>query len=81
MYSYEIEKIGDHFAIERDGALQYEYSGSLSLDFMNYLSFVNYQAGATSNIDDLRVYSIPEPSVTILFVGSGWVWLLRRRCR
>jgi hypothetical protein len=81
VYDYEITKIGNHFEIDRDGALQYDYSGSLSLDFMNYLSFVNYQAGATSSVDNLRVYSIPEPSSVLLLLGSGWLWLLKARGR
>ncbi len=77
-YQYEIEKIANRFTVWRDGSLQFDYSGALTLDFLNYMGIVNLQAGATSSIDNLEIYSIPEPSTLSLVTVCSLVLLLHR---
>ena len=80
-YSYEITKTGNNLQVFRDGSLQYDYSGAIPLDFMNHIRFINHQAGATSLVDNLSVFSVPEPSSFALLGSAIAFFSLRRASR
>ena len=89
-YDFEITKSQNAIAVLRDNVLQYQYSGTQSLGFTNYLRFWTHQAGATAQIDSLRIYStsnrVPEIDPTsagsvLAFLAGAFSLIERQRPR
>jgi hypothetical protein len=89
-YDFEITKSQNAIAVLRDNVLQYQYSGTQSLGVTNYLRFWTHQAGATAQIDSLRIYStsngVPEIDPTsagsvLAFVAGVFSLIERQRPR
>ena len=76
-YDYKIVKAGQHLDVFVNSILQYSADG-LPFDG-GFLKVAAVQAGATVEMDDVRVYNTaPEPGSCVLF-GVGLTMLLSQR--